>query len=226
MPASQQANRRRRINGDGSVYKCQDGYWVGAFYARTTAGTRKRVVVYGKTLDEAQAKLGKAQQEARNGIPVPDQSWKVGPYLDYWLENFVKNNKRPATYALYEMITRIYLKPGLGSRRLTGLTVPMVQQFLSGRLQKGDSVRKVQVTRTVLSAALTRALREELIVRNVARLVELPRVAPRRHTSLDSSRSTPVPGGGQERSAVCGVLAPHPLWLAARRSPRTVLGRH
>jgi integrase len=44
-------NRKRRTNGDGSVYKRQDGYWVGAFYTQTVSGARKRVVVYGKTLD-------------------------------------------------------------------------------------------------------------------------------------------------------------------------------
>src|SRR5215831_16071873 len=174
MPANQSIRRRRRVNGDGSVYKRQDGYWVGAFYTRTTSGARKRVVVYGKTLNEARDKLGKAQQQARAGIPVPDEAWKLGLYLEYWLENFVKRNRRPATYALYEMTSRLYLIPGLGSRRLTSLTVPIVQQFLNQRLEKGDSVRKVQVMRTVLSAALTRAVREELIVRNVARLAELP----------------------------------------------------
>ena len=54
------SKRRHRINGDGSVYKRQDGYWVGAFYARTTSGARKRVVVYGKSLEEARDKLVKA----------------------------------------------------------------------------------------------------------------------------------------------------------------------
>jgi integrase len=169
-----QPPKRRRINGDGSVYKRKDGYWVGAFYAHTTTGTRKRVVVYGRSLDEARDKLGKAQQQARAGIPFPDEAWKLGLYLEYWLENFVKRNRRPATYNLYEMIVRLYLVPGLGSKRLTSLTVPMVQGFLNERLAKGDSVRKVQVMRTVLSAALTRAMREELLARNVARLVELP----------------------------------------------------
>lgn len=166
----QTIKRRRRVNGDGSVYKRGDGYWVGAFDVPTTSGARKRVVVYGKTLAEAREKLSKVQQDARAGIPMPDKVWKLGPYLDYWLENFVMRNRRPATYNLYEMIVRLYLKPGLGSRKLTSLTVPMVQEFLNRRLQTGDSIRKVQVMR----AALTRAVREELIVRNVARLVELP----------------------------------------------------
>src|SRR6266536_721877 len=130
MPANQSGRRRRRVNGDGSVYKRGDGYWVGAFYARTTSGARKRVVVYGKTLDEARDKLGKAQQEARAGIPVPDQAWRLGPYLEYWLENFVKRNRRPATYALYETNVRLYLKPGLGGRKLASLSVADVQRFL------------------------------------------------------------------------------------------------
>jgi integrase len=204
MPANQATRKRRRVNGDGSVYKRQDGYWVGAFYARTTSGARKRVVVYGKTLNEARDKLGKAQQQARAGIPVPDEAWKLGLYLEYWLENFVKRNRRPATYALYEMTSRLYLIPGLGSRRLTSLTVPIVQQFLNQRLEKGDSVRKVQVMRTVLSAALSRAVREELIVRNVARLAELP----------EWQRSTIRPWTAAEASQFLSVAKPDPLYPA------------
>jgi len=171
---TQPSRKRRRINGDGSVYKRGDGYWVGAFYARTTSGARKRVVVYGKTLDEARDKLGKAQQQARAGIPVPDESWKLGAYLEYWLEHIVKRNRRPATYALYESITRLYLIPGLGRKSLVRLSVPAVQLFLNQRIEAGDSIRKVQVMRSVLSAALSRAVREELVTRNVARHVELP----------------------------------------------------
>src|SRR5215469_12748724 len=204
MPANQSTRKRRRVNGDGSVYKRQDGYWVGAFYARTTSGARKRVVVYGKTLNEARDKLGKAQQQARAGIPVPDEAWKLGLYLEYWLENFVKRNRRPATYALYEMTTRLYLKPGLGSRKLTSMSVPLIQGFLNQRLEQGDSVRKVQIMRTVLSAALTRAVREELITRNAARLVELP----------EWQRGTIQPWTAQEAQRFLAAARPDPLYPA------------
>jgi hypothetical protein len=111
MTENPTTKKRRRVNGDGSVYKRGDGYWVGAFDVPTTSGARKRVVVYGKTLAEAREKLSKVQRDARSGIPVPDKVWKLGPYLDYWLENFVKRNRRPATFNLYEMIVRLYLKP-------------------------------------------------------------------------------------------------------------------
>jgi hypothetical protein len=204
MTENQTIKRRRRVNGEGSVYKRGDGYWVGAFDVSTTSGARKRVVVYGKTLAEAREKLAKVQQDARSGIPVPDKVWKLGPYLDYWLENFVKRSRRPATYNLYEMIVRLYLKPGLGGRKLTSLTVPMVQEFLNRRLQKGDSIRKVQVMRTVLSAALTRAVREELVVRNVARLVELPQW----------QRGQIRPWAADEARAFLAAARPDPLYSA------------
>jgi integrase len=191
MTRNQTTKRRHRPNGDGSVYKRKDGYWVGAFYARTASGAHKRVVVYGKTLAEARNKLGQAQHQARVGIPVPDESWKVGPYLEYWLENIVKRNRRPATYALYETNIRLYLIPGLGAKSLARLSVQAVQMFVNQRLEAGDSVRKVQVMRSVLSAALSRAVREELVTRNVARHVELPewhRSAVRPWTAQEAKR--------------------------------------
>lgn len=204
MPPSQPPGRRRRINGDGSVYKRQDGYWAGAFYARTTSGARKRVVVYGKTLQEARDKLLNAMQQARSGVPVPDESWKLGAYLEYWLEHVVRHNRRPATYALYEMNVRLYLAPGLGTRRLNRLSVAAVQMFLNQRLEKGDSVRKVQIMRTVLSAALSRAVREELIPRNVARLVELPQW----------QRGSIRPWTADEAKQFLAVAQPDPLYAA------------
>lgn len=166
---------RSRLNGEGTISgPRKDGRYVGAFYAPTTAGTRKRVYVYGQTREEAHGKLIAEQAKAARGIPVPAQSWKLGPYLDYWLEHVIKPNRRPATYALYEMTVRLHLAPALGKYPLKRLSVPIVQTFLNGQLRDGQSVRYVHLMRQVLSAALSRAVREELIARNVARLVELP----------------------------------------------------
>ncbi|HEY2508909.1 MAG TPA: hypothetical protein VGI58_20520 [Streptosporangiaceae bacterium] len=176
----QSARGRSRFNGEGTISgPRKDGRYVGAFYASTTAGTRKRIYVYGRTREEVHGKLVDEQAKASRGVPVPAQSWKLGPYLDYWLEQVIKPNRRPATYALYEMVARRHLIPGLGKYPLRRLSVPIVQTFLNGQLRAGRSVRLVQVMRQVLSAALGRPVREELITRNVARLVELPGWAPK-----------------------------------------------
>jgi integrase len=165
---------RRRVNGDGSLTKRADGRWMGRYYAWTSAGTRKRITIYGKTRQEAADKMREAQERNRQGIPVPDRTWKLAEWLDYWLEQVVTPNRRPATYRLYEMTVRLYLKPGLGASPLTRLSASRAQAYFTGQLAAGRSVRTVQVMRTVLLSALSRAMREELISRNVARLVELP----------------------------------------------------
>jgi integrase len=176
MPRKKQPARgRSRLNGEGTISgPRKDGRYIGAFYAPTTAGTRKRVYVYGRTREEAHDKLIAEQAKAAQGVPVAAQSWQLGPYLDYWLEHVIKPTRRPATYALYEMTVRLHLAPALGKYPLKRLSVPLVQTFLNSQLRDGRSVRYVHIMRQVLSAALSRAVREELIARNVARLVELP----------------------------------------------------
>ncbi|MBO3752175.1 site-specific integrase [Streptosporangiaceae bacterium NEAU-GS5] len=166
--------RGRNASGEGTIYKRRDGRWEGAIYLTTTAGIKTRRRVYGRTRAEVYTKLTQEKARAEQGLLVSDQNWSLGAYLDHWLENVVRRTKRPSTCALYESVIRLYLKPGLGRRQLSRLSVPMVQAYLNGRLEAGDSVHMVYKIRTVLSAALTSAVREELLIRNVARLVVLP----------------------------------------------------
>lgn len=165
----------RSANGEGSVYQRQDGRWEAALYATTPAGAKRRLRVYAGTRKEAHEKLLVAKTREQQGIPAPDRTWKLGAYLDYWLHDVVTPNRRPTTYARYELAVRRYLKPGLGSLSLTRLSVALVQTFLNQQLAAGSSVRNVQIMREVLRAALSRAIREEILVRNVASLVELPK---------------------------------------------------
>ncbi len=164
----------RRATGEGSITHRADGRWMARFYAWTSAGTRKRITVYGRTRRQATERMREAQEPNRQGIPVPDRTWRLADWLDYWLEHVVAPNRRPATYALYEMVVRTNLKPALGKYPLTRLSSARVQMFLNGQLAHGQSIRRVQIMRTVLSSALTRTMREEFVVRNVARLAELP----------------------------------------------------
>jgi Phage integrase, N-terminal SAM-like domain len=66
--------------------------------------------------------MREAQERNERGIPVPDRSWKLADWLDYWLEHVVLPKRRPATYRLYEMTVRLYLKPGLGPSPLARLS--------------------------------------------------------------------------------------------------------
>ncbi|WP_105970400.1 tyrosine-type recombinase/integrase [Streptomyces geranii] len=166
---------RRSTNGEGTVYRRKSGRYVGSAWVLTTSGERKRRYVYGATRAEARANLNELLANHNQGIPSPDAAWRLEDYLDAWLESVVKPTMRPKTYEQYELIVRLHLKPGLGQNYLKNLGVMTVQTFLNQQHENGASVRRVQMIRTVLSSALTRAMREELITRNVARLVVLPK---------------------------------------------------
>lgn len=167
---------RRRSNGEGSIYQRKDGRWEGSAYFLTASGMQKRKSFYGKTRAEVYAKLTEAKAQAERGIPVSEKVWRLGEYLDYWLANIIQSSKRPTTYVLYEYTVRLYLKPGLGQHRLDNLTVPIIQVFLNRKLAAGDTISKVTMIRDVLLSALTSAMRQELVFRNVAKLVQLPPV--------------------------------------------------
>lgn len=164
---------RRNANGEGSIYRRRDGRWEGAVYVLTTAGVKKRVRAYGVSRAEVHAKLTELKSKDAQGIPTPDKSWRLGEYLDYWLEEVVKPGKKPKTYEQYELVVRRNLKPSLGGRYLTKLSVREVQAFINQQAAEGYSARRVQMIRNTLSSALTRAMKDELLSRNVARLVDV-----------------------------------------------------
>lgn len=90
--------RRKRANGEGTVYQRKDGRWEGAAFVLTTAGTYRRIRTYAKTREDARRKLTKLIQQSEQGIPVASATWTVAEYLTYWLRNVVLEERRPKTY--------------------------------------------------------------------------------------------------------------------------------
>jgi hypothetical protein len=111
---------KRRSNHEGSIWQRQDGRWTGATYVLTTGGTFKRSYVYGRTREEVHDRLVKLQDLSARGIPQPSKAWRVGEYLDYWLTEVARPSVRPTMYAKYEVMVRLYLKPGRAGIGWTG----------------------------------------------------------------------------------------------------------
>ena len=109
--------------------------------------------------------------------------------LTYWLTDVIKPSRRPTTVAKYGTAIQLYLRPGLGHHRLDKLTVAIVQRYLNGRRAAGDSVAKLEMIKVVLSSALSRAMREELVPRNVAQLITLPVEHPARRTAWTAAQA-------------------------------------
>jgi integrase len=193
---------RTRANGEGSIFPYRNGGFAAYAWVTTPAGERKRKYVYGPTREAVYAKWLKLQQEASRG-PVAATVPTVATYLSDWLRDVVEPNLAPMTAATYESLVRLYLIPGLGARRLDRLSVRDFQKWMNAvrktcqccaqgkdarrqaRRQRCCAVgkccrqlasdRTVRDSRAVLRSALSNAIADELISRNVAAIVKLPR---------------------------------------------------
>jgi integrase len=110
------------------------------------------------------------------GTPIPGSRLTVGRFLEQWLQDVVKPNVRPWTYKGYEVVVRHHLTPDLGSVPLVQLSPQAVQELLNRKLESGLSTKTVQSIRGVLRNALNEGQRWEVVTRNVASLVRVPRV--------------------------------------------------
>ena len=164
----------RHANGEGSIWRRTDGRWVGATYAATNMGGRKRVHVYGKTRTEARAKLTELQRELDRGVRVPVENWTVQEYLEHWLTDVVKPNRAPKTHQGYELVVRRHIVPRIGRRKLRALAVHDVRRMVQDLQDSGMRKRGVQFVHSTLRAGLQNAVRDELVTRNVAKLVQVP----------------------------------------------------
>ena len=86
-----------------------------------------------------------------------------------------QTNVKPKTYQSYLWAVTPHLKVGLGRFQLQKLSPQDVQQFVNQKASSGLSVKSVKILRDTLRVALNAAMKWDLVQRNVAQLVTLPR---------------------------------------------------
>jgi len=183
---------KKRGNNEGSIYELQDGRWRAAISLGFENGKPKRKVFTAVTRAEVAKDLGKAIRDLQLGIqPIPERQ-TVGEFLNIWLRDVARMNVRPGTLASYKWIIEKHLVPNLGRTTLAKLSPQQVQKFLNDRLELGRiprpfadpakpqetglTPRTVQHIHATLRAALEQATKWGLVQRNVATLVNAPRV--------------------------------------------------
>jgi integrase len=121
--------------------------------------------------------MTKALSEVQAGLPVrSDDRETVATYLHRWLDASAAHRVRPRTLAGYRLIADKHLIPAIGRVPVAKLTPAQVQAMLNARLAAGAKAQTVRNLHAVLRRALTQAVRWGVVSRNVASLVDLPRV--------------------------------------------------
>lgn len=160
---------RQRGRGEGSIYFLKArSLWCAAISIQLPDRRRRRWF-YGRSRREVQEKLATAVVRRQQGTLAVER-----PTLAQHLERWLSVRRRPRTHASYESYVRRHLLPAFGSRRLDELTVSDVTQLLEAKMQAGLSPQTVGHIRAVLRSALSDAMRQELVFRNVAALARPP----------------------------------------------------
>lgn len=165
--------RKKGINGAGTVFQRKDGRWEAKFKVEETG---KYKSLYAPTEKEAYQKLQEALSQQKQGTLAIGKDQTIKQFLEYWLEDVEKPAVRLRTYINNRIIIHKYLIPGLGHVKLQKLTAQQLQLYYAKKLREGLSNSRIVRLNSVLHKALDHAKRIKLIGFNVADRLDLPKV--------------------------------------------------
>lgn len=179
-----ESTARRRGNGEGSLtFDETRSRWRGAVAWTDPDGTPRRRAFAGKRQADVRRRMAALRAELDAGRS-PASPRTVADYLTGWLDA-ERARVRPATWRYRDGHIRLYIIPALGPAKLADLAPRDVERMTAAMLERGLAPRTAAGCRTTLRKALSDALRDGLVHRNVAALARPPRVPGREVDYLD-----------------------------------------
>lgn len=173
----------KRANGEGSIYRRTDGRWC----ASITLERGRRAHFLGKSRGEVSRKLNAALEARETGAIVNPPNESVRKFMADWLVA-VEASLRPRTFTRYGELVRLHIVPEIGSLTLVRLSPQHLQRLYAVKLES-LSPTTVNHIHALLHKALGTAVRWGLVNRNVADLVDAPRVAHFEITTLSAEQA-------------------------------------
>ena len=207
---------KSRANGDGDVFPRKNKAGNITSYRGAYVGPDgRRRYVSGKTKTEAREALATARAEAAGGVVLDAGKLPVTEYLERWLSDcltpLVKSGKMEhSTYVRYAGIVNNHISPTIGRKKLRNLSRAEVRALYSAK-GKELSPRSVDYIHVTLQKALSQAMRDNLIPRNVA-TGERPRSSRKREEimALSSEQTKALLSSAKgERNEALYIVAVH-----------------
>jgi integrase len=168
------ARRTNKANGEGTAYKRPNGRWAAQIYVNQSDGRRVRRTVYGETRQGVERKIADLRDRSEMGAPITPLNLTLEEYLNEWVTQIVSARVRPNTLNAYRYNMDRYLIPDLGRKKVVHLTARELRLYFDSLRQRGVGARTIKYVHSTLRAALEDAVREEIIEKNVAKLVRVP----------------------------------------------------
>src|SRR5262245_39362116 len=163
------ASTRRRGRNEGGVERMPDGRYRTVLSLGKDAQTGKRLRrrFYGKTKQEALAKLREAHAARATGQLVAAGSWTTGHWIRKWLE--MRDGKvAQSTHRYYDKVARLYLLPTLCHVPLGKIAAVDVEHMAAVCTRQGRPAEAQRKASGDLRSSLRTAFKSRLIRRNHA----------------------------------------------------------
>ena len=163
----------------GQIIKRGDKRWlVRMFQGRDENGKRRYLnkTIQG-TKKNAETYLTAKLRDKDLGINIEPAAESLNKYMDKWLDTAAKPRLRTRTFDDYTSLLKRYVRDPLGAIKLSDLRPVDIQRLYRKMQDDGLSPRVIRYTHAVLSSALKQAVKWEMIFRNPAAVVDLPRQA-------------------------------------------------
>lgn len=170
-------SRAKRPHGTGSIFQRKDtGRWIVRATATDPAtGLSRPVTRSAATRREAERKLILLQREILAADGHATSAMTLKTWLETWLEDR-RLHVKASTWLDYESAANRHIIPAIGRKRLSALSTRDIRALHTLLAQKGLRPGTINKVHRILAAALAAAEREQLIPRNLARLVQAPPV--------------------------------------------------
>jgi integrase len=160
----------RRGHGEGSIGLLKDGRWLG----RASLDGRRKAY-YGKTRSDVAKRLSAAIKAHQDGLPTPNDRQTFGEFTEKWVAA-ITPTVREKTARNYADLLRNHAVPVLGKIQLTKLQPADLIRLYDQRRKAGAAPRSILHLHRVLFRSLRFAERWGDVARNVAALVDAPKV--------------------------------------------------
>jgi len=162
----------KRANNEGSIRQRPDGLWEARY--RDAMGNRKSV--YGRSQGEVSVKLCEIRQRLSTGEYVEPSRITVEAWLHTWWTEYCVPTTRSNSAASAHQNIRNHLTPALGKVPLQQLQTHHIQSMvnrLANQKYAPATIRRIMAT---LRIALKQAETNQLILRNPAERIRLPKM--------------------------------------------------
>ena len=160
-----------RIQGEGHYYTDGNGYQAWRIRIDGRDITRK-----SKTLKTLKPKVAALLKQLEEGPVVDTSNPTVAEFIDDWLSE-VKIGSAPKTYRQYEQLTRLYVRPKVGAKKLKTLTREDCQSVIKSIVDEMKlSPQTAILTRNALRRAMSVAVSRKLITTNPVAGTVAPRM--------------------------------------------------